>query len=241
MSNTILRFVVDDIQKDFNQTFDDREITKAQVAYWVLLFGNEMRSQHIDKRSSGAFLNIFTGIPVLELQASQNPNAVEFRKHFILPTSIYSFNNDKAIDYVAYYSPGDPGCAPKFTKVIFNRTKPSIAHRLYMNKYEKPSPNNPFFYRAHEYVYLLGIENVNVKFIEVGLYTTFNPLTQINLDDPFDFPEELLAQLKRKVIDLGRFALQVPGDRTNDGSDSINPGKVPAQKLVSVQPQQEAE
>jgi hypothetical protein len=47
VSHTKLRYIVDDIAKDLKQIFADKTIEKAQIAYWVLLVGNRLKSQHI--------------------------------------------------------------------------------------------------------------------------------------------------------------------------------------------------
>jgi hypothetical protein len=236
MAVTLLRYVVDDIAKDLRQTFDDKEIQPSQIAYWVLMVGNRLRAQHIEKRSSGAFLHTFVGIPVEKVAATSNPNTAKGRKRITLPESIYDYNNDRGIDYIAYWLEEEAGenCPPRFTSHTFTRTTPKQSERLYYDKDEKPSPSNPYFYRTGESVYFLGIEKVNVREIEIGIFSTFDPLTSVDLDAPFDFPEELLMILKRQVLDLGRFSLMVPEERKNDGSSDTNPSDIPQTKLVSV-------
>src|ERR1035438_8051608 len=93
----VLRHIIDDIAVTLKQTYDDKIIQRSQIAYWILLVGNTLKAQHIQKRSSGAFLTNF-----------QIPLSVDAkgRKYFILPKTIYDFNNDKAIDCVSYVSDG---------------------------------------------------------------------------------------------------------------------------------------
>jgi hypothetical protein len=238
VSNTILRYVVDDIANDLKQVFADKSIEKAQIAYWVMLVANRLKSQHIEKRSSGAYVHSFTGIPVQVVTTGTNPNNIAGRKRITLPSAIYDFHNDGGIDYISYYDEDaeDADCMerPEFTYVTFTRTTPKDSQRLYGDKFEKPSAKNPYFYRQGQYVYFLGIECADIETVEIGIYSTFDPLTEINLDDAFEFPEELLLILKRQVLDLGRFALRIPEDRMNDGTDSVNVQNVSEQKLVSV-------
>jgi len=235
MAVTLLRHIIDDISKDLKQTHDDLVITDTQVGYWVLMIGNRLKSQHIGKRSSGAFLSTFAGIPVQVFEDNTNPNQTKNRKHIVLPKSIYDYHEDRGIDFIAYYAPDDkPSDRPRFTKNTFTRTTPSAAERLYMGDYEEPTPENPYFYRVHEYIYFLGIECVDVEEVEIGIYATFDPITDIDIDEPFDFPEELIAILKRQVIDLGRFALLVPQEKINEGASQVGPDVVPTNKIVSV-------
>ena len=237
MSNTLLRFVVDDISKDLKQVSDDKKIEKSQVAYWVLMVANRLKSQHIEKRDSNQFLHTYVNVPIETVSASSNPNTVKGRKRIELPTYIYDFNKDKGIDYISYWIEDDADCdlPPEFTDKTFTRTTQKKSTRLYMDDYEKPSPSNPYFYRSgSKYVYFLGLEKVNVQAVEIGIFSTFDPLTTIDLDAPFDFPEELINVLKRQVLDLGRFVLQIPEERRNDGISTTPSENVPTQKLISV-------
>jgi len=231
---TLLRHIVDDIAQDLNQVSDDKDVAKSQIAFWVILLGNRLKSQHIGKRDSGAFLTTFDNVPVISVGVSSE-NEIKNRKFFILPKSIYDYDKDGGIEYISYCLDVDmPGCPPPFTNVQFGRTTPSKSRRLYFSEYEKPKPSNPYFYRVHDHIYLLGIECVDIKKIEIGIYSTLDPITEIDLDAPFDFPEELLIILKRQVLDLGRWALMVPQERVNDGDDTEKPKVVPQNKLVSV-------
>lgn len=235
----ILRHVIDDIAVTLKQTFDDKIIQRSQIAYWVLLVGNTLKAQHIDKRESGAFLSTFTNIPVLSSNTSVDRNLVKDRKYFILPATIYDFDNDQAIEYICYVSNGGPHCPPPFAKQTFNRTSPKVAHRLYMTGYEKPSPANPYFYRIGQYIYCLGIENVDVKYLEIGLNTAFDPLTQIDIDQPFDFPDELMTILRKNVIDLAKYSYVFPQERVNDGEASTADKQLNVPKTVSVNDNQQ--
>lgn len=232
---TVLRLIVDDIAKDLKQVFDDKIVQKSQIAYWVLMVGNRLKSQHIAKRDSGAFMHTFSKIPVLIDSTVVNPDQVNDRKYIVLPKSIYDYNKDEGIEYIAYYvEDQQPSCPPPFTLQTFKRTTPSTAQRLYYSHDETPSPLHPYFYRTGVRLYFLGIECVEVKFVEIGIYNTFDPVTIIDLDQELDFPDELLIILKRQVLDLGRFTLLLPQERINDGSDDFSGKPVPTNKLVSV-------
>ncbi len=231
---TILRHIVDDIAEDLKQTLDDKTIQNTQIAYWVLLIGNRLLSQHIGKRDSGSFLSVYDGVPVEKQQTSKLPNEIKDRKYIRLPRTIYDYDMDGGIEYISYcLEEAQEGCPPPFTNVTFDRTTPGKSQRLYFSKYETPSPSSPYFYVVHDYVYLLGIECVDIKSLEIGIYSTLDPITEIDLDAPFPFPDALLIVLKRQVLDLGRFALMIPEEKKNDGTNQVS-GNVPTNKLVSV-------
>lgn len=237
MATTLLRTVVDDLIKDFKQHFDDKQIQKAQVAHWIIMIGNRLLSQHISKRDSGAYLSIYAGVPIEVSTITNNPNVVKGRKHIVLPTCIFDYDMDGGIEYISYYNETEKNtCPPAFTRQTFTRTTPSDIQRLYMSEYEEPNPCNPYFYRAGQYIYLVGVECINPDNVEIGIYSTLKPITDptIDLDAPFPFPEELLIQLKRQVLDLGRFVMVIPEERVNDGIDSEQQKNIPMNKLTSV-------
>lgn len=228
-----LRDISNDVLVSLRQINDDKRIQPAHVVYWILVLGNKLKSQHIAKRSSGLFLTTFSNVPVKSVAASTQ-NEIAGRKFFVLPRNIYDYHMDKGIEYISYVSPGGVGCPPRYTRHTFTRTTVKESEWLYMSKETQPSPKQPFFHVSGDHVYLLGIEKVPVKELEMGLYITFDPITTIDIDAAFDFPEELISQLKREVLDLGRFLLMVPQERLNDGNNTITPNQVPTQKLVSV-------
>lgn len=235
MSATLLRTVVDDLMKDFRQQFDDKMLQRSQVAHWVIMFGNRLLSQHIAKRDSGAYLSIYPNVPIQVAAENDAPNVVKGRKHIVLPTCIFDYTQDGGVEYVSYYMDKQkPGCPPPFTNILFSRTTPSDVARIYGSTYEKPSGTNPYWYRAGKYIYLLGLECINPTALEIGIYSTLKPITDptLDLDEAFLFPEELLIQLKRQVLDLGRFVMVIPEERVNDGVDDQK--QMPGGKITSV-------
>src|ERR1700748_1708587 len=121
MYNDRLRSVVDEIRKSIDQIFDDADITPAQVTYWIRVVANKLLSQHIQKRSSGAYLSTFDSVPILIAANSVPKDIIKARKFFQLPKEVFDFDMDKGIEYVSYTSDGGPLCPPRFTQVTFQR------------------------------------------------------------------------------------------------------------------------
>lgn len=231
-----LRHLADEIITDLEQTFDDAEIGQVTVGFWIITLSNQILGQHIGKRDSGAFMTTWTGVPVIEPTTTLQNAVVNGRKYIVLPENIFDFNMDGGIDYIAYTSDGGAGCPPEFEFVNFERTSPKESRMLMFHPQTKPSPKRPYYYRTGNFIPLLGIENVNVPAVEIGIYSTIKPITEINFDAPFNFPDELMAVLRRQLLDLGRFILLMPGEnRINDGSDeTASNTQIPTQKLTSV-------
>ena len=151
------------------------------------------------------------------------------RKYIEIPSGIYDKDGDSGIVYLSYSYSVDPNA---FSYVTFSRTQPSYVQRLYWTNDERPAPDNPYFYRIGNRVYLLGLECIDVNFIEAGLKTTL--VAEVcDLDDEFVFPPELIPILQRQVLDLGRFVLQIPADRTNDSDYSLQNQEIPKTKIIS--------
>ena len=220
-----IRYIVYDIINDLKQSFDNRLIGLNQVLYWTTIVANRLKFQHIDKLLkkgswiSGKYLNIFTNIPIIIPVVNFNPNIIAGRKYIKLPATVMDLEYENGVEYMTY-DIGSTGCCnePSFTMVTFSPTTPGGAANLYGDPYTKPCPRNPYFYRVHDYLYLLGIECINVKDLEIGIYTYADPHLICDLNGEIDLPEHLIEVLKRTVIDMGVFALKIPTDRTNDGT-----------------------
>lgn len=234
-----LRIIADEILVTIKQTFDDKQVSQAQVAYWVIAVANKLLGQHNAKRDSGAFMTTFTNIPVQVATASTNPNIVAGRKYIELPGNIFDYDKDGGVEYIAYYRDEEAGCTPDFHKKTIQRTTPGEVSWLLMNKYTEPNISNPYWYRTNDIIYLLGIENHPVKFIEMGVYLTISPLEKIDIDQPLEFPGELLETLKRQVVDLARYSYLFPQDRSNDGNDDESTKAIPKIQSVNQQDQQQ--
>jgi hypothetical protein len=226
-----IRFVLYDLLNDLKQTVDDSQLTPFRVYYWMCIFGDRLKQQHVAKYDSGAYITRFDNVPVLV-------DSITGRNYFELPSSVYDLDKDNGINYVSY--PPDMDLSiPMWASVIFTRTTVANVMRLYFRDEEKPAPNNPYFYRQNKYVYLLGVEEINLTKVEIGLKISFGPADlTVDIDQPWDFPVHLLPLLKRAIMDIGRFVLQVPLDLENDGA-SFDSKAMPQQKIASVNDQNE--
>lgn len=237
-----LKILADDIRKTINQVFDDAKVTRTQVVFWIRIVANDLLGKHIAKRDSGAFVKVFDNIPVLiSGSSSSNLSVVKQRKFFQLPKLIFDFDDDGGIDYLAYTSDGSAGCPPRFTQVTFSRTTPKESESLYYHPQTTPSPERPYFYRQENSIYLLGIEKVGVPYLEAGLKVTVDPLQEVNIDEPFRFPAELVDVLKMQVINMARYSFLFPDDSRKNLGDNDEEKAPGVQKIASVNPSNQPE
>lgn len=222
------REAIYDVYSVLKQNFNDKEISINHIAYWFKIYADRLLSQHIQKHETEAYLQVFNSVPVLT-------EALTGRKYIEIPESVYDFDLDGGIVYISYTYKVDTNA---FTLVRFTRTTATEARRLYWTEEETPTPQNAYWYRANNpNVYLLGLECIDVTEVEVGLYVRFNSIP-CDLDEEFNFPAELITVLQRQILDLGRFVLQIPRDRVNDGTDTTTEGNIPKTKIISVNEQQ---
>lgn len=228
-----LKIIVDEIRTTIKQTFDDKVVSRAQVAYWVIIVGNKLLGQHNAKRDSGAFLNVYI-VPVKISKTTQLPNLIKGRKYIELPAAIFDYDQDGGVAFMAYYDNSE-GCRPEYRYKTIHRSSPSKSQWFELNDRTAPSPESPYFERRGDIFPILGIESVPVKEIEVGIYQTISQLQNIDLDADFFFPQELLSQLKIEVTGLARYSFLFTGDRDNSGTDEgSDPSTKNIPKIVSV-------
>jgi hypothetical protein len=209
-----LRTIWQDIQLDLKQLSDDLEISDAQGLFWVLIAADRLRMQHIEKRSSGAFLRTFV------VTVAADPTFTQ-RRRMELPKSIYDFDGDRGIESITYFDA--TATRPEFQRVTFSRTTPARSRTRNMSEYQRAKSSHPYFWREEEWIYLDGI-GAAVTQVEVKLFCTLPTIREVDAealaDEPFNFPSELLYVLKRHVLEYGRFSLSIPGQElVNDGSN----------------------
>jgi len=213
MAVSTYRYIANEISKTFNYNFPDSTVTFPQIMYWVLVAENYIRQRSLKVTMTGSFLTEFTAVPVL--------SDAQGRKYFTLPSQVLDLENEKGIDYILYQQ----GNVPYGKQIRLQQTDADIIDKLYWNKYENPSPSNPYFYRVNQTIYTLGIENVPITTLQMGLYTALDTRpNQVNADSPIFINEEQVVSLREMVFGFAKLALVVPKDRMEVGDDERNEG-----------------
>jgi hypothetical protein len=213
------RYVVYDIQKSFNATFDDADFTFNQILYWVTLTANKMRLQQTLSTNSDLFTSTFNSVSVSE--------DIKGRKYIDLPMQIIDLPNNAGVVYITYNEETCKCEGPVFAQRFFQGTTLGQVHHIYMDEYTKPSSSNPYFYRTgHKIdgvdvnrIYLLGVECVPVESIEISIKASLDPRYICDLDEQIPLPDELIFDLTNQVLQLGRFIMMMPSERVNTGED----------------------
>jgi hypothetical protein len=218
------RYVALDIQKSLKKAFDDADVRLSQVIYWIQVVANKIRVDQQQKTDSGLFVSTFSSVAV--------STDTKGRHYLDLPGSVMDLPNEGGIVFMTYNY--DTGCCcsgPNFAHRFFQPTNISKVHRLQMDIYEKPSPENPYFYRVGDRVdganvdrlYLLGTECIKVSDIELGLMLSLDPTDLCSLDEQVPVPDERIEELMKTVLELGRWVTLMPEERINQGADDSAP------------------
>jgi hypothetical protein len=229
-----IRNLVSSVDLQLKQTSSESTIPLTQLYLWATYFVNKYMSFKYQTTESGTHLAIFPSVAVLKSISSVSPNIIAGEKYSILPRNVYDFPDDRGIDYITYSRNEYPDNVDLGYIGTFMRTSPSKARRLYYSKYEIPSPTNPYFYVHGNYVGFLGIKDINISTVEMGLITTFDPFADQNIDDNLPILYEFGDEIHKDIFEMGRFALLVPEDRIQDAASNINSEQVPQARAVSI-------
>ena len=213
------RYVIYDLQKSFNASFDDADFTLNQILYWVMVVANRMRLQQTMATNTDLFTSTFSSIEV--------KTDSKGRKYIDLPVQIMDLPNNSGVIYITYNEETCKCEGPSFAQVWFQGVNLGSVQHLYLDEYTKPSAQNPYFYRIGDHIdgvkvnriYLLGLECVPVKDVEIAVKATLDPKTLCNLDEDIPLPQELIQELMMQVLQLGRFVMMMPQESSNDGED----------------------
>lgn len=214
------RYVVYDLDKSFNAAFDDADFTLNQILYWVMVVANRMRVQQTMATNTDLFTSTFSSVDV--------KTDSKGRKYIDLPVQIMDLPNNSGVVYITYNEETCKCEGPSFAQVFFQGINLGSVQHLYLDEYTKPNSKNPYYYRIGDHIdgvkvnriYLLGLECVPVKDIEIAVKATLDPKTLCNLDDDIPLPDEMIQELMMQVLQLGRFVMMMPEESINDGQDN---------------------
>lgn len=227
-----LRQLVNSVEIHLQQTGDDEKIPPNQLVLWGMWLVNKYRSYKYHTTESGAYLTIMPSVAVIKASASST-DIIAGEKYSTLPNAILDLEGDRGIDYISYARGDYPDNVDLGVIGRFTRTSPQKARRLYYSKYEKPAADNPYWYLHGTYVGYLGIGNVNISTVEMGLITSFDPFSAHDIDDELPILSEFGDEIFKDMTELGRFALLIPEERLNQGAYESG-SSVPSQRVTSV-------
>lgn len=213
------RYVVYDLEKSLNSSFDDADFTFNQILYWVTVVANRLRVQQNDLTNSDLFTSTFTNIQVHTDEMG--------RKYIDLPVQVMNLPNNAGIVYITFNYETCKCEGPMFAQRFFQGVHLGEVQHLYLDDYTKPSIKNPYFYRVgHKIndvnvnrIYLLGVECIDLVDIEIAVKASIDPTNICSLDDDIPLPDERIQELINEVLKLGKYIMLMPTEIVNDGED----------------------
>ena len=219
----------DDVLRTMGFDHDDALMHRAAVAYNWGIIVNRLKRQRLEKelrsplgsRGSTNELTIYYNVPI------EHMADLSGRAYFELPVAdVIDMRINGGVGYIAYGT--GSGCGDNLLGRHFTQCSPSEINMIQGHGMIRPSPQTPYYYRARINVGGMQVVNrvwlhgpgVTVTNLEVGLYLSAASIENIDPDAEIDLPSDLVYIAKRMMLDMGRWALLVPGQRLgNDGRD----------------------
>lgn len=231
--------IADDVLLAMGYSHDDALRHREAVMYNATLIVSKLQKQRLtkqyatgDARAASSSVSTFI-VPVSEIDVPGSVFTEWDSKFFDLPTQVYSLDHDGGINFIRYLRNNLPkDCSPAVANTPFTGATLASMNTYYGSAYQRPTTARPYYARARENtatgikdrVYLFGVGQ-GITHLLVGLYAipSFNT---IDPDAPVDLPDELLLTLKKMLMDMEAWALQIPQERIrNDGRD-LEPNQV---------------
>ena len=231
--------ITDDIMVAMGYTHDDSLRNKEAVLYNVKIAVDKLKNQQLQKnkdvgdyRRNSDMVSTFI-VPITHNDVADNVITDFDSSYFDLPTAIYSLDHDGGVSFIRYLRNEIPfGCPPAVALTPFTGASLASIHTFYQSAYQRPQNNRPYFARAKakvgenlkDRVYLFGVSQ-DVKHLLVGLYAAPD-FTEIDPDEDIGLPPHLLMPLKQMIIDLERWALQIPQERLKNDGRHLEPNEI---------------
>jgi hypothetical protein len=221
--------VADDVAIALGYTADDSLRKRGQIAYNVKLVRDKLAKQILaadaqrnDPRSSSDIM--ITAIVPVTWNDVGDAVVTDFDAvYFDLPFPVIGSMYDSGINFIRYLRNEIPmECPPAVSLTPFTGTTLASLNAIYGSAYQRPSAKQPYYARAKagnkDRVYLFGIRD-KVKHLLIGIYAGSDFLT-MSLDDDINLPDDKLHTLKKMVMEMEAWSLQIPQERLmNDGRD----------------------
>lgn len=221
--------VADDVALALGMTHDDALRKRGQIAYNVKLVRDKLAKQILaadaqrnDPRSSSDIM--ITAIVPVTWNDVDDAVVTDFDAvYFDLPFPVIGSMYDSGINFIRYLRNEIPmECPPAVSLTPFTGTTLASLNAIYGSAYQRPSAKQPYYARAKagnkDRVYLFGIRD-KVKHLLIGIYAGSDFLT-MSLDDDINLPDDKLHTLKKMVMEMEAWSLQIPQERLmNDGRD----------------------
>ncbi len=219
--------LVDDALLAMGFNADDAIMHRAAGMANLAMIIDRIKRQRLEKElMSGQGSRGATDVMTTYIVPIEQETYLNGRNYFDLPSNVYDIRLNGGLEYVTYGNRSN--CDKALVGRRFTLASPGEMDMLDGAALQKPSPANPYYYRARlnngtetftDRVWLAG-PGPTVESLEVGLYLTMGDIEDIDPLAEVDLPADMVYLVKRAMLDLGRWCLLIPQQRTkNDGRD----------------------
>jgi len=221
--------VADDVLLALGYETDDALRHREAILYNASIIANKLKNQQLKKGAKtgdelgNADMHSTYIVSVIHNDVLDTVVTDFDAAYFDLPAPIMDLSSGSGINAVRYLRNDLPeGCPPAFARNPFTQTTLAALHNIYQSKVQAPNSRFPYMARGKfmdkDRLYLFGVPASTKKLLAV-LYTASDFMT-LDLDAPADIQPHLLPTLKKMLMDMEAWALQIPQERTlNDGRD----------------------
>jgi len=231
-----IRDFMSDIKATLGLGIDDAEWSDGALAYNVGLNIDLLKKQYLDRRMSrGDDRSVSQEISTFLLPIADETETG--RRYFTMPAPVFELAHGGGIAFISYVRTDLPvNCAPQVARVQYSPTTWQELMLIEADPIQRPSKPRPRYIRgSRQRTYLFG-QDADIQTLEVGLYLTFPPLTEVDIDQDIPLPAHLIEPLRRMTLQQGNWLMLQPQERLlNDGRANNVGERVPqAPRLISV-------
>lgn len=240
MPNPTWNEVADDVLISMGYTHDDALRHRAPVIFNATIIYNKLLMQELRRDEAandaiGSSSLLFTYIVDLTHRDVGDNVSNEFdASYFDLPTQIMNLENGSGLNMVRYLRNDIPfGCRPAIARTPFSITTLPQVYSLYQSAYQSPRSDRPYAAQVQDRVYVFGVPQ-SVKQLLIAVFPAAD-FMEIDPDKPIGLAPHLFHTLKKMLLDMEGWMLQIPQERLqNDGRDFQPEQIVGTRPLVSI-------
>lgn len=234
-----LNDIANDIAHEMGFDHDDALRNKEAIMYNVHLGILKLNKQTIassldtgDQLSVSNMVSTYI-VPVVQNDIADGVVTDWDSVYFDMPEQVYSLSGGSGINAVRYLRNDIPmNCPPAFALTPFTKTTLAALPTIYGSAYQKPRSDRPYVATARAItgtgvknrVYIFGVDS-SITHLLVALFA-IPDFTTLDPDAPVDLPVEKLMALKKMVMELESWALQIPQERLANNGRDFEPGEV---------------
>jgi len=234
---TIADFMAD-IKETLGLNIDDAEWSDGALAYNIGLAIDHVKVQDLN-RSSRRGDEVANMSEVSRFVVPLSTDDTYGMRYFDMPGPVYDLPHNGGIDHIAYYRLGLPAnCPPQVARVQYSPTTWKLLPLIQHDPLQRPSEERPRYIRERNKTWVIG-QSPQITSVQMGLYLSFPPLSNIDINEEINLAPQLLFNVRRMVLQSGNWLMLQPQERLlNDGrANNVGTETRPTPPIMSINDQ----